>query len=192
MAARGGRNNLVARRSLMTDLRSSGERSHLKYHEDDRRNEQDKVADFNRLIAVAEEKIHGKEIDLEMLEAEGNDAFALVCEAPMCLIRIAVGNAVSSFWQVYSEVLLHRLSFGRINWFSDYMDELWTRYQLEGILMMWRRMMKKHSNGMLISGKHRALFSSFLGDMVREHIGLKILSWKKVDSVTPPNWVAAE
>ncbi|GKD73261.1 hypothetical protein Tco_1331543, partial [Tanacetum coccineum] len=25
------------------------------------------------LIAVAEEKIHGKEIDLEMLEAEGND-----------------------------------------------------------------------------------------------------------------------
>ncbi|GJV90657.1 hypothetical protein Tco_1538470, partial [Tanacetum coccineum] len=40
---------------------------------DDRRDEQDKVADFNRLIAVAEEKIHGKEIDLEMLEAEGND-----------------------------------------------------------------------------------------------------------------------
>ncbi|GKB28769.1 hypothetical protein Tco_0868170 [Tanacetum coccineum] len=33
-----------------------------------------------------------------------------------------------------------------------------------------------------ISGKHRALFSSFLGDMVREHIGLKILSWKNVDS----------
>ncbi|GJR37044.1 transposase, Ptta/En/Spm, transposase, Tnp1/En/Spm-like protein [Tanacetum coccineum] len=30
-----------------------------------------------------------------------------------------------------------------------------------------------------ISGKHRALFSSFLGDMVREHIGLKILSCKK-------------
>ncbi|GJY66361.1 ribonuclease H-like domain-containing protein, partial [Tanacetum coccineum] len=34
----------------------------------------------------------------------------------------------------------------------------------------------------MISGKHRALFLSFLGDMVREHIGLKILSWKKVDS----------
>ncbi|GJY91232.1 hypothetical protein Tco_0506428 [Tanacetum coccineum] len=31
-----------------------------------------------------------------------------------------------------------------------------------------------------ISGKHRALLSSFLGDMVREHIGLQILSWKKV------------
>ncbi|GKF32827.1 hypothetical protein Tco_0334457, partial [Tanacetum coccineum] len=37
------------------------------------RDEQDKVADFNRLIAFAEEKIHGKEIDLEILEAEGND-----------------------------------------------------------------------------------------------------------------------
>ncbi|GKA14245.1 transposase, Ptta/En/Spm, transposase, Tnp1/En/Spm-like protein [Tanacetum coccineum] len=30
-----------------------------------------------------------------------------------------------------------------------------------------------------ISGSHRALFLSFLGDLVREHIGLKILSWKK-------------
>ncbi|GKC93878.1 transposase, Ptta/En/Spm, transposase, Tnp1/En/Spm-like protein [Tanacetum coccineum] len=36
-----------------------------------------------------------------------------------------------------------------------------------------------HSNGNVVK---RALFSSFLGDMVREHIGLKILSWKKVDS----------
>ncbi|GKC91760.1 hypothetical protein Tco_1152409 [Tanacetum coccineum] len=33
-----------------------------------------------------------------------------------------------------------------------------------------------------ISGKHRALFLCFLGDMVCEHIGLKILSWKKVGS----------
>ncbi|GJX35040.1 RNA-directed DNA polymerase, eukaryota, reverse transcriptase zinc-binding domain protein [Tanacetum coccineum] len=31
-----------------------------------------------------------------------------------------------------------------------------------------------------ISGKHRALFSSFLGDMVRKHIGLQILSRNKV------------
>ncbi|GJZ48618.1 hypothetical protein Tco_0602450, partial [Tanacetum coccineum] len=30
-----------------------------------------------------------------------------------------------------------------------------------------------------ISGSHIALFSSFLGDLVREHIGLKVLSWKK-------------
>nr|GEY51675.1 hypothetical protein [Tanacetum cinerariifolium] len=32
------------------------------------------------------------------------------------------------------------------------------------------------------SGLHRAVFLSFLGDMVREHIGLKILSWKKEKS----------
>jgi hypothetical protein len=33
-----------------------------------------------------------------------------------------------------------------------------------------------------ISGKHHSLFSSFLGDMVRDHVGVRILSWKKVDS----------
>nr|GFA22346.1 hypothetical protein [Tanacetum cinerariifolium] len=32
-----------------------------------------------------------------------------------------------------------------------------------------------------VSGLHRALFLSFLGDLVHEHIGLKIISWKKVD-----------
>ncbi|GJU69499.1 hypothetical protein Tco_1255758 [Tanacetum coccineum] len=42
-----------------------------------------------------------------------------------------------------------------------------------------------HSNGYAkrgitrISGKHRALFSCFLGDMVREHIGLHILSGRR-------------
>ncbi|GJR63049.1 hypothetical protein Tco_1505211 [Tanacetum coccineum] len=33
-----------------------------------------------------------------------------------------------------------------------------------------------------ISRPHRALFSSFLGDLVCEHMGLKIISWKKVGS----------
>ncbi|GJR11197.1 hypothetical protein Tco_0793849 [Tanacetum coccineum] len=32
-----------------------------------------------------------------------------------------------------------------------------------------------------VSGLHKALFLSFLEDLVHEHIGLKILSWKKVD-----------
>nr|GEU97524.1 hypothetical protein [Tanacetum cinerariifolium] len=275
MAARGGRNNLVARKIIDGLIDISGERSPLKtstnlisqlnvliaeleasgdYEEvinlvmelrHDRHDEQDNVADFNRLIDVAEEKIHGKKIDLEMLDAEvrrslngmecyvygfivhyfvvngimsGYEAvsnicselidgmgmaFALVCEAPTCLIRIVVGNAVSGFWQVYSEVLLHRLIFGRINWFSDYMDE----YNHEddennhsngnvvkrGItrLYKFRREYGKPDGIKLsvtfdalnrISGKHIALFLSFLRDMVREHIGLKILSWKKVDS----------
>ncbi|GKB63052.1 hypothetical protein Tco_0919238 [Tanacetum coccineum] len=128
MAARGGRNNLVARRVIDELIDISGERSPMKYLKifieqqitdhcrfiarmrdeirtstklicqinaliveleasgdyeevfdlvmelwDDRRNVQDKVADFNRLIPGTEEKIHGKETDLEMLEAEGND-----------------------------------------------------------------------------------------------------------------------
>ncbi|GKD26693.1 hypothetical protein Tco_1232907, partial [Tanacetum coccineum] len=38
-----------------------------------------------------------------------------------------------------------------------------------------------HSNGNVVKrGITRALFLSFLGDMVREHIGLHILFWKKV------------
>ncbi|GJY38465.1 hypothetical protein Tco_0424829 [Tanacetum coccineum] len=40
----------------------------------------------------------------------------------------------------------------------------------------------KEEDGLGISGKHKALFLSFLGDMVREHIGLKILAWNKVGS----------
>nr|GEV49952.1 hypothetical protein [Tanacetum cinerariifolium] len=135
MAARGGKNNLVARRVIDDLIDISGERSPLKYLKifieqqiidhhrfiarmrneirtstnlisklnaliteleafgdykevfdlvmelrDERRDEQDRVADFNRLIIVAEKKIHGKKIDLEILEAE-------------------VGNAVSCFWQ---------------------------------------------------------------------------------------------
>nr|GFA93347.1 hypothetical protein [Tanacetum cinerariifolium] len=32
-----------------------------------------------------------------------------------------------------------------------------------------------------VLGLRKALFLSFLGDLIREHIGLKILSWKKVE-----------
>jgi hypothetical protein len=32
-----------------------------------------------------------------------------------------------------------------------------------------------------IKGNHRAVFSSFLGDVVRERIGVKVYSWRKVD-----------
>ncbi|GKB03016.1 hypothetical protein Tco_0831105 [Tanacetum coccineum] len=93
MAARGGRNNIVSiddlidisgerspsnqLNALIAELEASGDYKEVfdlvMELQDDRRDEQDKVADFNRLIVVAEEKIHGKEIDLEMLEAEGND-----------------------------------------------------------------------------------------------------------------------
>lgn len=32
-----------------------------------------------------------------------------------------------------------------------------------------------------VTGLNRPLFSGFLGDVVRDNIGLKVLSWKKVD-----------
>lgn len=32
-----------------------------------------------------------------------------------------------------------------------------------------------------ISGSNRIVFASFLGDLVRERIGLKVISWKKVE-----------
>ncbi|GJZ72094.1 transposase, Ptta/En/Spm, transposase, Tnp1/En/Spm-like protein [Tanacetum coccineum] len=173
MAARGGRNNIVARRVIDDLIDISGERSPPKYLKifieqqitdhrrfiarmrdeirtstnlisqlnaliaeleasgdyeevfdlvmelrDDRRDEQDKVADFNRLIAVAEEKIHGKEIDLEILLVgslngmecyvygfivhyfvvngimSGYEALSFECEAPLCLSVVVVGCAI--------------------------------------------------------------------------------------------------
>ncbi|GJR95189.1 transposase, Ptta/En/Spm, transposase, Tnp1/En/Spm-like protein [Tanacetum coccineum] len=39
-----------------------------------------------------------------------------------------------------------------------------------------------HSNGNVDIKKTQSIVFEFLGDMVREHIGLKILSWKKMDS----------
>ncbi|GJX20170.1 reverse transcriptase domain-containing protein [Tanacetum coccineum] len=127
---------------------------------DDRRNEQDKVADFNRLIDVADEKIHGKEIDLEMLEAEGND--------------VAVGCAVvvidcCGLWPC--------LIFGHVAFALDsirgYFDEVQEGHFLEGCYRNPNRIKLSATFDALnrISGKHRALFSSFLGDLVREHIG---------------------
>ncbi|GJZ99081.1 hypothetical protein Tco_0671632, partial [Tanacetum coccineum] len=90
--------NLISQlNALIAELEASGD-----YKEvfdlvmelwDDSRDEQDKVVDFNRLIAVAEEKIHGKEIDLEMLEAEGY-ALSFECEAPLCLSVVAIGCAI--------------------------------------------------------------------------------------------------
>nr|GEV61807.1 hypothetical protein [Tanacetum cinerariifolium] len=90
---------------------------------DDRRDEQDKVVDFNRLIDVTEEKIHGKEIDLEMLDAEGNDVGFMIREyGKLDGIKLSV-------------------TFDALNW---------------------------------ISGKHRALFSSFLRDMRYFNVDLTV------------------
>nr|GEU31168.1 hypothetical protein [Tanacetum cinerariifolium] len=141
MAARSGRNNLVARRVINDLIDISRERSPLKYMKifieqqitdhhrfiASTRDEQDKVVDFNRLIAVPEERIHGKEIDLEMLEAE-----------------------------------------------EEYFEEVKEDDE------------NNHSNGNVvkrgITRKTQSIVFEFLGDLVYEQIGMKILSCKKVDS----------
>ncbi|GJV38650.1 reverse transcriptase domain-containing protein [Tanacetum coccineum] len=214
--------NLISQlNALITELEASSD-----YEEvfdlvmelrDDRRDEEDNVVDFNRLIVVVEEKIHGKEIDLEIgcgcaigfgflfccSELMMELAFALVCEAPMCLIRIAVGNAISSFWQVYSEVLITETQAiddqdPLVNYDNDnenddlgyqseeYFDEVPEDDEnnhsngnvvKRGItrLYKFRRKYGKPDGIKLsvtfdafnrISGKHRALFSSFLEDML--------------------------
>ncbi|GJZ29591.1 transposase, Ptta/En/Spm, transposase, Tnp1/En/Spm-like protein [Tanacetum coccineum] len=220
MAARGSRNNLVAKRviddlidiseetstnlisqlnALIAELEASGDYKEvfdlMMELQDERHDDQDKVADFNRLIVVVEEKIHSKEIDLEMLEAEGND--------------VAVGCAIGIMETQAIDDQDHLVNYDNDNENDD------LGYQLEGYFdEADKEDGNNHSNGNVvkrgitrlykfcreygkpdgiklsvtfdalnrISRKYRALFSSFLGDMVHEHIGLKILSWKKVDS----------
>nr|GEX02127.1 hypothetical protein [Tanacetum cinerariifolium] len=90
--------NLISQlNALITELEAFGDYEEVfglvMELQDDRRDEQDKVANFNRLIVVVEEKIHGKEIDLEMLEVKGNDGyleFSFECEAPLCLSVLVV------------------------------------------------------------------------------------------------------
>ncbi|GJZ96141.1 hypothetical protein Tco_0668475 [Tanacetum coccineum] len=265
MAARGGRNNIVARRVIDDLIDISGERSPLKYlkifieqqitdHrrfiarmrdeirtstnlisqlnaliaeleasgdyeevfdlvmelQDDRRDEQDKVADFNRLIAVAEEKIHGKEIDLEILLVgslngmewnvmfmvllyiifvvngimSGYEALSFECEAPLCLSVVAVGCAIGYIQsgEVFDEVLE-----------DDENNHLNGNVVKRGItrLYKFRREYGKPDGIKLIvtfdalnriPGKHRALFSSFLGYMVVAFIGFEDSYLKTVDS----------
>ncbi|GJV24237.1 hypothetical protein Tco_1376932 [Tanacetum coccineum] len=148
----------------------------------------DKVADFNRLIVVAEEKIHGKEIDLDMLEAE---VFGRIMET----------QAINDQDPLVNNDNVNEnddLEYQSEEYFDEVQEDDENNHSNGNVvnrgitrLYKFRREYGKPDGIKLsvtfdalnrISGKHRALFSSFLGDMVREHIGLKILSWKKVDS----------
>ncbi|GKE20786.1 putative reverse transcriptase domain-containing protein [Tanacetum coccineum] len=174
--------NLISQlNALIAELEASGD-----YKEvfdlvmelwDDSRDEQDKVVDFNRLIAVAEEKIHGKEIDLEMLEAEGY-ALSFECEAPLCLSIVAVGCAIGIM-----ETQAIDDQDPLVNYDNDNENDNLGYQSEEYFDEVQEDDENNHSNGNVVKrGITRAMFLSFLGDMVREHIGLKILSWKKVDS----------
>ncbi|GJX59490.1 hypothetical protein Tco_0290880 [Tanacetum coccineum] len=147
------------------------------------------------LIAVVEEKIHGKEIDLEMLEAEGNDV------AVGCAIGITETQAIDDqdpLVNYDNDNENDDLGYQSEEYFDEVQEDDENNHSNGNVvkrgitrLYKFRREYGKPDGIKLsvtfdalnrISGKHRALFSSFLGDMVREHIGLKILSWKKVDS----------
>nr|GFA77487.1 hypothetical protein [Tanacetum cinerariifolium] len=135
--------NLISQlNALIAELEASGD-----YEEvfnlvmelwDDRRDEQDKVVGFNRLIVVAEEKIHSKEIDLEMLEAEDNDEeyFDEVQEDDENnhSNRNVVKRGITRLYKFHRE-------YGK----------------LDGI-----KLIVTFDALNRISGKHRALFSSFL------------------------------
>ncbi|GKD52054.1 transposase, Ptta/En/Spm, transposase, Tnp1/En/Spm-like protein, partial [Tanacetum coccineum] len=198
-----------------------------------RRDEQDKEADFNRLIAVAEEKIHGKEIDLEILLVgslngmecyvygflvhyfvvngimSGYEVLSFECETPLCLSVVAVGCAIGIMETQAiddQDPLVNNdndnenddLGYHSEEYFDEAQEDDENNHSNRNLVKRGiTRLYKFHReygkpDGIKlsvtfdalnrISGKHKALFSSFLGDMVREHIGLKILSWKKVYS----------
>ncbi|GJR50683.1 hypothetical protein Tco_1401204 [Tanacetum coccineum] len=79
MAAHGGRNNIVSRRVIDDLIDISRERSPPNWKL------LDKMADFNKLIAVVEEKIHGKEIDLEICPLNGAPLYLSVRGVRVCL-----------------------------------------------------------------------------------------------------------
>nr|GEX52421.1 hypothetical protein [Tanacetum cinerariifolium] len=184
--------NLISQlNALIAELEASGD-----YEEvfdlvmelrDDRRDEQDNVVDFNRLIVVVEEKIRGKEIDLEI------SLNGMECYVYGFIVHYFVVNGIMSGYEVVSNTIMETQAIDDqdplVNYDNDNEnDDL--GYQLEEYFdEVQEDDENNHSNGNVvkmgitrISGKHRALFFSFLGDMVREHIGLNILSWKKVDS----------
>nr|GEY73952.1 hypothetical protein [Tanacetum cinerariifolium] len=124
---------------------------------------EDKVADFNRFIVVAEENIHGKEIDLEMLEAEGLFRSG-VAQIEFCF-RVDAAKDFKENMLIKLRLLIDAAGTKCCCWEYGKPDEIKLSVTFDTLNR--------------ISGKHRALFSSFLGDIVREHIGLKILSRKK-------------
>ncbi|GJT34796.1 hypothetical protein Tco_0925215, partial [Tanacetum coccineum] len=144
---------------------------------DDRRDEQDKVADFNRLIVVDEEKIH---------------------VVVGCAIGIMETQAIDDqdpLVNYDNDNENDDLGYQSEEYFDEVQEDDENNHSNRNVvkrgitrLYKFRREYGKPDGIKLsvtfdalnrISGKHRALFLSFLGDMVREHIGLKILSWKK-------------
>ncbi|GJY57048.1 transposase, Ptta/En/Spm, transposase, Tnp1/En/Spm-like protein [Tanacetum coccineum] len=239
MVARGGRNNLVARRVIDDLIDISEERSPLNYlkiyieqqitdHRQFIARMRDEIRTSTNLISwncQFSEKIMVKRIDLEMLEAECKDGFnrdmfgiflswfvyVLCCldlldrvaklNAALCSIMDTQAIDDQAYLANYdsdNEIENDDLGYHSEEYFDhaheDYENNHSNRNVVKrGITRLYKFRMEYGKPGGVklsvtfdalnrISGKHRALFSSFLGDMVREHIGLKILAWNKVGS----------
>nr|GEV39530.1 hypothetical protein [Tanacetum cinerariifolium] len=143
MAARGGRNNLVAKRVIDDLIDISRERSPLKYL---KIFIEQQITDHRRFIARMRDEIRTSTNLISQLN-----------------VLIAELEASVDYEEVFDLVMELR---------DDRRDEEYGKPDGIKLNVTFDALNR-------ISGKHRALFLSFLGDMVRQHIGLKILSWKK-------------
>ncbi|GJR26057.1 transposase, Ptta/En/Spm, transposase, Tnp1/En/Spm-like protein [Tanacetum coccineum] len=146
---------------------------------DEQRKAEAKLADLQYWLTVAEEEIVEKQKQLNIMDTQAIDDQAH-------LANYDSDNEIEN-----DDLGYHSEEYYNEDAHEDDENNHSNGYAKRGItrLCKFRREYGKPGGVKLsvtfdalnrISGKHRALFSSFLGDMVREHIGLQILSWKKV------------
>nr|GEX70704.1 integrase, catalytic region, zinc finger, CCHC-type, peptidase aspartic, catalytic [Tanacetum cinerariifolium] len=205
MAASGGRNNLVARRVIKDLIDINGERSSLKYLkifiEQQINNHRRFIAHMRDEIRTSTNLISQLNTLIAELEASGDyeEVFDLVME-----LRDNRRDEIMETQAIDDQDPLVNydndnenddLVYQSEEYFDDVQEDDENNHSngnvvKRGITRLYKfcREYEKPDGIKLsvtfealnrISGKHKKLFLSFLGDMVREHIGLKILSWKK-------------
>ncbi|GJU22415.1 transposase, Ptta/En/Spm, transposase, Tnp1/En/Spm-like protein [Tanacetum coccineum] len=148
---------------------------------DEQRKAEAKLADLQYWLTVAKEEIVGKQKQLNIMDTQAIDDQAHLAN-----------------YDSDNEIENDDLGYHSEEYFDDAHEDYENNHSngnvvKRGITRLYKFRMEYGKPGGVklsvtfdalnrISGKHRALFSSFLGDMVREHIGLKILAWNKVGS----------
>ncbi|GKC36391.1 hypothetical protein Tco_1048775 [Tanacetum coccineum] len=126
---------------------------------DEQRKAEAKLADLQHWLTNAEEEIVEKQKQLNIMDTQAIDDQAHLAN-----------------YDSYNEIENDDLRYHSEEYFDDAHEDDENNHSNGNVLSVTFDALNR------ISGKHRALFSSFLGDMVREHIGLKILAWNKVGS----------
>ncbi|GJS31176.1 hypothetical protein Tco_0491796 [Tanacetum coccineum] len=148
---------------------------------DEQRKAEAKLADLQYWLTVAEEEIVEKQKQLNIMDTQAIDDQAHLAN-----------------YDSDNEIENDDLGYHSEEYFDDAHEDYENNHSngnvvKRGITRLYKFRMEYGKPGGVklsvtfdalnrISGKHRALFLSFLGDMVREHIGLKILAWNKVGS----------